>query len=485
MSTHSRGQAEVLGTILLVGLVVTASLLIMGVAMGAIGGLESQSEEEAIERAMMDIRSAATDIAIEGEATQSVYIDLPDDATVASDTTSTAIWINHTNYQGDGNNESEQLYHQSDLGTFEVEHDDVRYALEGGGIFKSENGNTRLVSPPNFGLSAYTANIPVLRLETDDLDSNPRSIALEPGEHIRPAFPDLDATYDDSNKPFDNPVMNGSIEITIEGPYYKGWSQFFEQYTDGNVTVDDENSTVTAEMESLTELMFTQEITYSKEFNTQGNAVTYEEVSQSEFLPDNQPIIENRIEEAEDEADELPQECEPSLGGDGCELSSGTYYFDDSLTIDEDLTINTSEGDVELITDGDFDLEASIEVVGDENDVEYFVAGDFRTNGEHTIKTENEANEAHRNLMHIGGDHVDIAGNVHLDVVIYSPEAHVDIGGTSTVTGAIITDELTMRGDSTIEYDSELETIDGLDLSETDTPIMYLHITENTAILDP
>ncbi len=482
MRGDTRGQAEVLGTLLLVGIVVAAALLIMGVAMASFGDLQSQSEEEAIEGMLLDLRSATADIAIEGEAPQSFDIAPPAGASVSINETATAVRIEHHGYNNSTESSSQTLYEHPAIGTVEVEHDDVTYALEGGGIFRVDDGRSRLVAPPNFGLSSFTANIQVLRLESEGINQLQRTITIAAGTHIRPAYPDLDTSYSGTDQPFDNPVMNGSVDIVVQSEYYLGWSQFFTQYTDGNVTVDHENETVTATMESMNEMTLSQEITYSKDFTTRGN-VEYDGVEQSEFLPDNTPIIENQIEDTASESDNITEAC-GNESIDGCELTGGTYYFEDGLTVSDDVVINTTE-DVIIAVEGDFDLGASITVTGDpEHGVEYFVTGEFNTDGDYSIRTDNEAVEAHRNLVHLGGDHANIAGNVQLDIVLYAPNAHVDIAGTSAVTGAIISDELTMRGDATVSYDSQLESLEGIDLSKTETPIMYLHITENTAVLD-
>lgn len=485
MGTHSRGQAEVLGTILLVGIVVTGSLFIMGVAMGAFGGLEEQTEAETIERTLLELRSTAADIAIEGEAPRTVAVDIPKGASLLTNETTTELRVNHTGYTQGEDNGSEVLYSQSNLGTVEIEHEGTRYALEGGGIFKLENGHSRLIAPPNFGLSAFTVNIPVLRVESPDAKRNPDHVVITPGTHIRPAFPNVSKTYTESNQSWDNPVTNGSIELIVQSEYYEGWAEYFQQFTDGQVTVFDDNQTVIAEMESLQELDYQQEITYSKDFDPKGN-VEYENVSRSEFLPDNGPIIDNKIEDADDgESADIPEACgNETIGGDGCELTAGTYYFTKDLVVDGSVDIDTSGGDVELVIDGDFELAGNITVIdGTDNVTSYYVAGDFETEGGY-IGTEESAINAHRNVLHIGGDHADITGNSRLDVVIYAPNAHVDISGTSTVRGAVMADELTLRGDAIVEYDSDLDRINGIDLTETETPIMYLHITENTATLD-
>lgn len=480
-SNSARGQSEVLGAMLLFGIVVVVAMLIGGMAMASFGATGDRVAHEAIEQSLLEVRSAVTDVALEGESTRHIPLDLPDGATVGTPATSTEFRIIHHGYLGNESNvTSEVIYEQTDTGTLEVEYNDVRYGLEGGGLFKLDSGGGSLIAPPNLALGGYTANIPLLRSDTEGLSPTTDSLEITPGEHIRPVFPNLQSTYNESSIQYDNPVYNGSVEITVTSDYYEGWFEFFDQFTDGNVTMDRPNQTVSAHIESIEKITFGQEIVYTGEFNEQGSA-NIEGASQTAFLPAAQPIIDQQLEQADD-ADDLPEECGSENIGD-CTISSGAYYFEDGLTVTDDITIDTDDGDVDFLIDGDFDVGGDIVVTGDaDHGVEYFVNGSFDVSGNIWIGTDDEEIQAHRNVVYMAGDGMDSGdGTAQLDIILYAPDSTVDLTGNPTINGAIMADTVDVGGNTDITFDADLSNLEGFDMTQTDTPIMYLHITENTA----
>lgn len=476
-----RGQSEVLGAVLLLGIVVTASAVMAGMALGSFAVMEEQTAEETIERELLEVRSAATDVALEGEHARSLELDLPAEARVSTPEEPTTVEILHHDYLGnDTDVEPAVIYEETELGTLEVSHEDTRYALEGGGLFRLDGEDASMMSPPNLALHGYTANLPMLRLDADAIDPHSDRIAITPGEHVRPAFPNQTATYGETDRTLDNPVYNGSVEIVVSGDYYEGWAAFFDGYTDAALEVDHDNATVSVTVESIQELEFEQEITYVSDFSTTG-AASVDGTSQSGMLPDSQPLFDAMLEQANTSYTEV---CAGQ--SEGCTIDEAdTYYHDGDLTIDDPLTIDTDDGDVELVIDGDLTVSEDINVTGDdEYGVEYYVNGTLDVTGDTTIGTDDEDTQAHRNTIIMTGDSMDPGqGNAVLDIVLYAPNADIDIAGTPDITGAIIGDSVDIRGDADISFDANLEELDGIDLSQTSTPIMYLHITENTAVV--
>jgi len=505
MSTRggvSRGQSEVLGTVLLIGIVILGSLAVAGMAFGAFGGTQEQSDREAIEHALLDIRSAAAAVAMEGETSRTIQFHPPEGAQVSM-TDKGSITIEHIDWDPPNETEPEILHEVTDLGGFEVQYGDVSYAFEGGGIFRYEDGQGHMVSPPHIAYRDLTATIPILRVEGAGAKAGPTQITISPGEHIRPAYPDPEQTYEgDANRTYDNPVMEGSINITVQSKYYEGWAQFFRQYTDGHVWLDHENETVIAELASLEELPLTDPVTYVTSYDERGSAGTSGSAVQTEFLPDSNEIIDGYIEEASEENNNDLAACiddDNLYDGDdgGCDADSplvgksgedgAVYYFADDVYLDEDLYIDTTDGNVTIVVDGHFHIQAAdINVTDDSgNVVEYYIKDSFDVQGDVHVGTAPTPVQSHRNTLIIGGDAFDEPGDgtVTLDAIIYAPNADIDTAGNIVVNGAIYANSMTLRGNFNIEYDQDLEG-QSLDLTGWPTPIMFMHLTENTAVFE-
>lgn len=478
-----RGQAEVLGTVLLLGIVVTIAVLIGGFALGSFSPLEEQSADEAIEQALLDVRSAATDAALTAEASQAISMDLPDNAHVTMADTETTFRIEHVNHTGDGSVQT--IYERSDLGAIEVTRGDTTYALEGGGLFKRTETGGHLVAPPTLALRGYTANLPMIVLETDDGEIG-ETIELVSGDPVSSAFP-TEGTYDDTDQPLENPVYNGTILLSVTGPNYEGWYDFFEQFVDGEVTIDHDTTTTAAAIDSIEELSFEAAITYSGSLNEHGASI--DSAQQSAFLPDNTELVEHRLEAlAEENDNDATDGCAIETGEiGGCTLYTGEYHVDGDLVVTDDIAIDTSEGDVVIGVEGDLvvDGDADIVVTGD-GDVEYVIGGMFSFGGSSYVGTDSDAVEADRNLFFVAGDGEDGPGdgNMVLEAIIYAPNAHLDFGGNPTIRGAVFADELTVRGSAELSFDEALIEIEGIDVSDTATPIMYLHVAEHLVTVE-
>lgn len=486
-----RGQSEVLGTVLLVGIVVLAALAVAGLALGAFGGTQEQADREAIEQSLLEFRSSVSAVALEGESHRVVHLEPPEGAQVTLNETAGSITFAHVDYKPDQDLDPEELYPPKDLGRLEMRYGDVLYGFEAGGIFKLEDGHGSMVAPPKMAYRDLTAIIPVLRLEGEGTKSGPMRISISPGEHILPVYPNTSQNYSaDEDIAYENPVMNGSIEITVQSKFYEGWAQFFRQYTDGTVEVDHENESVTTILRSLQELEFTNAVTVQREISVVGN-VDDGDWREWTYLPDSQPLIDEELVQASADNDNDEVDCLNSTGffnENPCEIPAGTYYFEEDVVLDRDLEINTTDGNVSLIFDGDFNVKNHDITVTDpgEDGAKYYVNNTLEFQGNAAVTTDNPEIESYRNIFIVGGDVLiasEGSGTIDLDAVIYAPNADIETGGTPTFRGAVYANSLDLHGDAEVEYDPSLEGRP-IDLSATPTPVMFLHLTENVANLE-
>lgn len=485
-----RGQSEVLGTVMLVGIVVLAALAVAGLALGAFGGTQEQADREVIEQMLLDLRSSVSEVALEGESHRMVHLEPPPGAQLTVNERGSSINFTHVDYRPSEDLPPEELHSVDELGRLELRYGDVVYGYEAGGIFKLENGHGAMIAPPKIAYRDLTAIIPILRLEGEGVKSGPMRISISPGDHIRPVYPNTTTNYshqDAEDMMYDNPVMNGSIEIKVQSMFYEGWAQFFRQYTDGVVEVDHENTSVTAILQSLKEMQFDNAVKVQREISVHGN-VDDGDWEEWKYLPDSQPIIDDELASASSDNDNNDVDCldETGFSNDSpCIIPAGTYYFDEDVTLDRDLEINTTGGNVSMVFNGDFDLKNhDITVTGDGDDgVKYYVNGSLESQGNAVIRTDNTEIEAYRNVFLVGGDVLiekEGGGTIEIDGVIYAPNADISTNGNPTVRGALYANSLSLGGTAEVTYDPALSDYT-IDLSGTPTPVMFLHLTENVA----
>lgn len=494
MSVGKRGQSEVLGAVLLLGIVLMASLTVAGVALSAFGGTQDQAEDRAIEQMMLDLRSAATDVGINGLDNRTLSLDPPSDAQITLEETSSRITIVHRNYTGgepDADEATETLYDES-FGSFEVATDERRYAFEGGGVFREQDNYSRLVAAPPVAYRGLTANLAVIKLEGTADRGGPVTLELRPGNQTLPEYPNRSKEYAEGSNRYDNPVENGTLEITVQSDYYQGWYQFFTQRTTGSTTIDHANRSVTVALKSLTELQHFNAITAQGEISTNGQPTINGSAVEGEYIVDSRSIIDSEVSDASNESDSHACIGTDEIGNCSSPLPAGTYYLpDDTKLTNESFDIDTTGGDVKIVIDGNFALQDNeITVIGDADyGVTYYVNGSLRFDGGAKVGTANDPPEAHRNAFVIanGLDENDQGGqDVELDAIIYAPNADVNINGKFTLRGALYANSVQLGGgpgSTTIEYDPAIDD-DPLDLHAGSTPIMFLHITENNVVVD-
>lgn len=487
-STVSRGQSEVLGTALLFGFVIIAAVAVAAAGAAAFGGTQEQAERDHLEQTLLDIRSTSTDVALGAQSPRTMRFDLPDDARLSVNESAGSITVKHLNHTGDGESDPEELYPKTPLGALEIEYRNLRYGFQGGGIFLIEDDFGSMVVPPTIGHRGLTLQISSLIIVGDGAGSGSASIDIRPGPRQLPAFPDLDAYYEGSDKPYDNPVANGTVRIIIESPYYEGWYQFFDQRTEGAATIHHDNETVIVDLEALQEVTFDAAVKTQQNAETGGASEIDGDVEEYVSLVDSRPLIDYEIEEAIDENENDATDCieNNTLTAPACDniTASGTYYLDDDTTLDDDLRFDP-DGDITLVIDGDFDLENhDIIVYGDEYSVTYYIKGNLDAEGNAEVGTHNEAIEANRNVFVVGGEFLPSAGTPTFDAVIYAPNSDVDVTGDLEINGALLANSIELGGNAYIEYDFDALDEFAIDLSGVPTPITYLHVDEHTAVVD-
>ena len=238
-------QAEPVGVILVIGLVLASTTVVVVFGSAAIGDVQSRSELDRAENGMTLLDSRLSTVALGDSETQRV--DLPTTSggyTVDPD--AGTIRIVHRNY--DGTNDA-TLVSNTSLGAIVYRSGEESIAYQGGGVWRSyADGSSQMVSPPEFHYRRGTLTFPLVRIEGSGSATGQAAVtARSPGQGT-PVYPDEAAYPNGAN--YSNPVENGTVEVIIDSEYASAWGSYFSTRTDGNVTYPSPN-TVAVELVSI------------------------------------------------------------------------------------------------------------------------------------------------------------------------------------------------------------------------------------------
>jgi hypothetical protein len=233
---NRRAQAEPLGAILVLSLVVVSTALIVTFGATAIGDVQSQSDLNRAENTMTLLDSRLSTVALSGSKSQRV--EMPGsrgEYTVDED--AGTIRLVHRNYTG---TDDHTIMSNTSLGAITYRNGDASVAYQGGGVWrKYEDGSTKMVSPPEFHYREGSLTFPLIRIRGDSSTGGATTVVASSSDDGTMVYP-RDETYP-SGKAYDNPVENGTVEAIIHSEYAKAWGEYFSTRTDGEVRYPSED----------------------------------------------------------------------------------------------------------------------------------------------------------------------------------------------------------------------------------------------------
>lgn len=251
-----RAQATPLGYIILISIIVfgTTSVVVLGAS--ALADTQSQTELQRAEHSMTLFDSRAAMVALGESDVQSVDFG-QDGGSFESRPEAGWIALVHRNYEP---GETEELYNQS-LGEVVYRNGDTVMAYQGGGVWRSDGGEARMVSPPEFHYRRATLTLPIIQVRGQASGSGSIRAIVSAETQARQVFPNSTVNsnngtgapydYDGVGEPYVNPVEDGDVFVWVHSDYYEAWAGYFRQRTTGNVTVFDSNETVRLNLVSL------------------------------------------------------------------------------------------------------------------------------------------------------------------------------------------------------------------------------------------
>ncbi|WP_312908565.1 DUF7289 family protein [Natronosalvus caseinilyticus] len=214
---YSRGQAEVIAVVVLLGFVIVAAVGVVAVGQTALAQLESQSRDEA---ATQSLEQAKVELAsLEPGEGQSIAFSesIEDDVHVKpNDGTLTIAAGGESKTYG--------------LGTIIYERDGTHLAYQGGGLWESTDDGTLLHSAPNVDVITDENQVTNLRVHVT---------SLQGAERRGQDFTVRSAGTNTSTDSLPEELPPGKMEITIQSSYYDAWAAYFAEQNGIGVGDDD------------------------------------------------------------------------------------------------------------------------------------------------------------------------------------------------------------------------------------------------------
>jgi hypothetical protein len=223
--------------ILLLGLTVVGTTAIVVYGGAALNDTENAMESRNVEHAMKQLDARASRVAIGSSSAQEVTIPTQNDGTLRSESDSG--WIN-VSVKNRSSGEVTTIVNQT-LGQVVYANDGKKIAYQGGGVWKTQEGNSVMLSSPEMHFRGQTLTLPIVTIQDDQEFSD--QVRIEANGSAERKFP--------GSTDFDNPISgNKHVNVTIHSEYYEAWADFMLDRAGGVVHVDDDKQTVTLELVS-------------------------------------------------------------------------------------------------------------------------------------------------------------------------------------------------------------------------------------------
>jgi flagellin-like protein len=237
-----RGQSEVLGVVLLIALTVAATTAIVALGSATLSESREQATIERVEDAVTGFDASSATVALGESPVQSVRFGQTGDGRYRVAEESGWIRVVHHNYTLAGGTE-ETVYNET-LGALVYRRGETAVAYQGGGVWRRTGNGSVMVSPPEFHYRDETLTLPLVLVSGGgQVDGTTGAVVSRDGASAQ-TYPNASAAYGNGRE-YANPVQNGMVNVTIHSSFYEAWAAFFRERTDGIVSVNPTNETVT------------------------------------------------------------------------------------------------------------------------------------------------------------------------------------------------------------------------------------------------
>lgn len=241
-TSRDRGQAELIGLVIIIGLTIGGLTVIVGFGSSALDSSQSQSQTQRAEHAMTQFDSRASLVALGSTESQTLRTNL-DGSSADFYVDESAGWMNVTIRNDTA---ADTVLMNETMGAIVHEEGSTKVAYQGGGVWKTTGDGAVMVSPPEYHFQSTvddpTLTLPLVTVSGDrNLDSDVTISRDGPVESKYPVDGDDDLS---------NPFEGGVVEVKIQSEYYRAWGRFMEERADGEVEYDHDREIVTVTLQS-------------------------------------------------------------------------------------------------------------------------------------------------------------------------------------------------------------------------------------------
>jgi hypothetical protein len=224
-----RAQSSPIALILVFGLVILGTIAVVVLGAGAIQSSQDHLAAQNAEKAMTQLDSQASLVALGSSRTQRVDLKSAGGDGYRVDETAGTMTVTHTTRNGT------ETVLDATLGSVTYEADSgSTVAYQGGGVWRtSGDGNAVMVSPPEFHYRDATLTLPLVTVSGDGSVGDRAVISANQSVQ----------TYPNDGRNYSNPLQTGRVTITVQSDYYRAWGTYFEERTDGTVNYDHDSNT--------------------------------------------------------------------------------------------------------------------------------------------------------------------------------------------------------------------------------------------------
>ena len=411
-SDRSRAQSETLGFVLLFSLVLVAAGTIVSFGVIAVDNSEERLSADRAEKVMTQMDSEISMVALGRTDSQWMRFDRVSGEQFKVDAAAGRINITRI-----GDNGTSVIMDDVTLGEVKFERGNTVVAYQGGGVWRSDGAGGSMVSPPEFNYRDRTLTLPLVTVSGD--------YSLSRGATIEKAGPST-RYFPNETAGQTNPLEDDVVQVTIETEYHRGWKNYFESRTEGDVIYKPEEQLVSVNLTAPAVETFENGVAATN-INEKGNA---------EF--EKKTTLESTAASASGRVDERINECKSNCTDVGTSLngtkSAGRYYTDDDLSVDTGTVFDTEDGDIEVIVDGELTFDGSggpgdldQEITGG-GQVRFYVKGNVTISGNAAVNTGGDPDDLLM-LVHSDADTVKDSGTIQFTGFIYAPNSDFSIKG--------------------------------------------------------
>jgi flagellin-like protein len=449
---NDRAVSNTVGIVLLIGMTIASVTALVAIGGAVIDDTRADAERSQMENAISGFSSKASLVGLGEAGNQRFALGRTSNGNVrvAPDAGEVALHVNRTG-------EPKIELNRTTFGAVVYESDGTEIAYQGGGVWERRDGTSRMISPPEYHYQLETLTFPIVTVAGEGRANGQVSGTVQAGGEGNEWYPIR------GNETLSNPLEGGTVLVEVKSRYCAGWETFFAERSQGMIQeACGDDQTLTVDL--------------SVPFSISGDQPVVAESIHGD-VPDDWNWEESTV--APSVSPEVEDEIEACASG-GCgdppdgEISAGTYNSSGAESFNN-VTFNTSDGDIAVVADGDLTLK-DIDIEGD-NNVTLYIRDEL------TIKSSvNDGGNASQltSLVHSDGS-VSFTGSSDYTGVIYAPNSDIDLNGVPQINyeGALVVEDLYPNGNADkMEFVSD-PSLNGYQIVEGNRPLTYLHVSEN------